>query len=762
MSMPIHRLVLAGCSPTPLASYLKALGVLRIVGEQADPEARGAWVDERFVLFSRLDREALIEFFLQRWAPSPFVSPWNKGSGLARKDPKGVDPLATSTAPRFHAVREGIQQARRLVEPFSRAVEDERQIKNEAKRIKDKTAREALREDPEYKRRLAEAARRCKSLKDQMQTECQREWRGPALRWLRAAVVIQADGRATFPALLGTGGNDGKLDFTNNAMQRLGDLFDLASVDGAPMPGAEQALDAALFGSTQRALNPGAIGQFSPADAGGPNASSGALADSLLNPWDLPLLLEGTLLFSAGASRRLGAAASERTVAPFSARAGSTGYASAAQVDESDRGEQWMPLWTRPWTAAELAALLIEGRCQVGDAPGESALDVARAISRLGVARGVQSFERFAYMERNGKANYAVPIGRWPVTASPTASLLDDLDRGGWWRQIQRAARDTNAPKSLSRCERDLADATLEALREPAEPLRWQEVLIALARLEAQLVESGAFTAKRRLRPIPHLSAGWVPAADDGHPELRLALALAAASDEPGTGRRQDPVRAHWLPLDAHGRFVATDKALARDVRIVMNGRDAELDLILLVQRRILEAESSARRRLPIAAPPPLCARIGDLMALIQGRVDLERTLWLARALAAVHKGAGLGWSESTSTPAAHIDPAWAALRLCHLSGEPRLDRDLAIPVDPAIVRLLATGQSGRAYSLVLQRLSSVGIHPPLRAVMLDPVLARRFAASLAFPISPPLARQLARRLFPDRAPAAQEHTDAP
>lgn len=761
MRAPVHRLVLSGCSPTPLASYLKALGVLRIVGEQADPEARGAWEDERFVLLSALDHDALIDFFLWRWAPSPFVSPWNKGSGLARVDPKGVDPLAASTAPRFQAVRDGIQQARRLVEAFSRAVEEEKRIKDEANRIKDKATREALREDPTYKQRLAEAARRCKRLKDQMQTECQREWRGPALRWLRAAVVIQADGSAVFPSLLGTGGNDGKLDFTNNAMQRLGDLFDLASVDGAPQPGAEPALEAALFGSIRRAMARGAIGQFSPADAGGPNASAGALADSLLNPWDLPLLLEGALLFSAGASRRLGAAASERTVAPFSARAGSTGYASAAQVDESARGEQWMPLWTRPWTAGELSSLLIEGRCQLGDAPGESALDVARAISRLGVARGIQSFERFAYMERNGKTNYAVPIGRWPVTATPTASLLDDLDQGGWWGQVQRAARDKNAPKSLGRWERDLADATLEALRHPAEPLQWQEVLIALARLEAQLVESGAFTAQRRLRPIPRLSAGWVRAADDGHPELRLALALAAAADEPGFGRRRDPVRSHWLPLDAHGRFQATDKALARDVRVVMDGRDAELDLIRLVQRRILEAERSARRRLPIAALPHLCARAEDLMALIQGRVDLERTLWLARALAAVDMGSVSGWPESRSARIDHLDPAWAALRLCHLSGEPRLDEDLAIPVDPAVTRLLASGQASRAFALVLQRLGSAGIHPPLRAVVLDPLLARRFAASLAFPISPTLARQIARRLYPDRAPSAQELRDA-
>lgn len=39
--MRLHRL--DGCAPTPLAHYLKALGVLRLVAEQLDPQARGWW-----------------------------------------------------------------------------------------------------------------------------------------------------------------------------------------------------------------------------------------------------------------------------------------------------------------------------------------------------------------------------------------------------------------------------------------------------------------------------------------------------------------------------------------------------------------------------------------------------------------------------------------------------------------------------------------------------------------------------------------------
>jgi hypothetical protein len=45
-------LTLAGCTPEPLMSYLKALGVFRLVAEQADSVARGMWKGDRFVLES--------------------------------------------------------------------------------------------------------------------------------------------------------------------------------------------------------------------------------------------------------------------------------------------------------------------------------------------------------------------------------------------------------------------------------------------------------------------------------------------------------------------------------------------------------------------------------------------------------------------------------------------------------------------------------------------------------------------------------------
>jgi CRISPR-associated protein Csx17 len=729
--MSLHVHALGGCTPRPLASYLKALAVLRLVAEQADPNARGLWRDDTFHLVTTLDEQALVDFFLRRWEPTALVSPWNKGSGFFSAADKGLTPLRTSTAPRFAPLRAGIEAAASLLTEMDAAVAAEKAIKAESNAVKDAAAREALRKDPVYKQRLARAARECKRLKDELQPECQRRWRGGALRWLRAAVVLHSDGKPEFPALLGTGGNDGKLDFTNNAYQRLGDLFALDAVDGGPRPGAEEALRSSLWGDPALGRQKGGIGQFSPAASGGANATSGPLAESLLNPWDLPLLLEGSVLFSASSTRRLAGRGPAQAAAPFAVRGNASGYGSASATEDGagTRGEQWMPLWDRPWTLSELASVLAEGRCQVGTRTGETATDVARAVARLGVARGVSSFERYGYLTRNGKSNYAIPLGRWAVHPEPRGQLLDDLDRGDWWGRVRRAARDDHAPASFVRAERALADAALAALSHGEQPSRWIAVLLALDDLEQQMVRSGAFTVKARLSPIPALSRGWVAAADDNAPELRLALSLAGAGRG---GRSPDPVRAHWLPLDRKtGRFHTRERGLAQDPRVVCAGRSAEEDLVALVGRRLIEASDA--RTLPLQALPGTSAALSDLGALLAGGVDLERTMGLARALAALEGPGELQRPRAGGGEA--LDPSYLALRLTHLPF-PLRGGELHIPVDPSPLRLLAAGEATRAFEVVRRRLRAVGIDVPFRAVTLEPARARRFAASLAFPLS--------------------------
>lgn len=752
----MHILALQGCRPRPLSSYLKALAVLRLVAEQKDPSARGFWKDDCFHLVTALNERELEHFFLHEWRPTAIVSPWNKGSGFFNgSNDKGLGPVVRSVAPRFVPLRHGVGEAAALVEEMKEAVLEEKRIKGESNVLKTEDARATLRADPTYKQRLASAARACKKLKDELQPECQRRWRGGALGWLRAAMVLQPGEKPSFPGLLGTGGNDGKLDFTNNSLQRLGDLFDLGSPLGDPREGSAALLRAAFWGEPSLGRVKGGIGQFSPGDSGGANATAGPLSDSQLNPWDLPLLLEGSLLFSAASTRRLAGRASAQAAAPFAVRGQSAGYGSASRYEDeaTSRGEQWMPLWSQPCTLDELKSLLAEGRCQVGARTSESAMDVARSIARLGVARGLSSFERYGYLTRNGKSNYAVPLGTWEVKSEPRGLLLDDLEHGDWWGRVRRAARDAHAPASFVRLEQLLGSRVMEALAGGGHPGKWQGVLSALAQLEHQMVLSGSFTVKARLGPIPPLSSGWVEASDDGRAESRLALVLANAG-RLEHGRWVDPVRCHWLPLDPRqgGRFHVREKSLAADPRVVCGGRAAQEDLIKLVQRRLVEG----KRTVPLLGRD-VTASPGDLAALVDGAVDVTRTFWLARALSALVP-APPGRARQRGGPAGELDldPVQLAFRLAHAPFEVELQgRLVRIPVDPSAFRLLAAGEATRAFEIVSRRLRAAGLDVPYRAASLEPLQAARLAASLAFPISPQTAALFARQLV---HPTQKEH----
>ncbi|MBZ4686064.1 MAG: transcriptional regulator-like protein [Desulfomicrobiaceae bacterium] len=75
-----NKIRLPGCRPEPLMSYLKALGVFRLVAEQADPAARAAWEGDTFVLHTSLGEAELLAFFLsvelaQRYMGTDFQEP---------------------------------------------------------------------------------------------------------------------------------------------------------------------------------------------------------------------------------------------------------------------------------------------------------------------------------------------------------------------------------------------------------------------------------------------------------------------------------------------------------------------------------------------------------------------------------------------------------------------------------------------------------------------------------------------------------------
>jgi CRISPR-associated protein Csx17 len=795
--------VLKGCSPAPLANYLKALGILRlIVEQQADIDARGWWQNEHFCLLSKLSRSEIESFFLVKYGPTPLLSPWNKGCGFFKADDPGLAPLENSHASRFEQFRRGIIESRRLLDEVAVADSVIRAIKartktNKAfqsdqqrellansatfrsivdqlrtqalsldlsqdkreefttdiatieslitKAIRPSTKVEAdrLKASSGYKRLLAAADRRFKSLKATLIPDCRHAWRGPHAEWLSAAVVLDDEGGPKWPSLLGTGGNDGNLDFTNNFMQRLGELFDVDSADGHPLVGAEELLANSLWSEPTNKLTVTSVGQFQPGAAGGANSTTAPIGDSLVNAWDFVLMMEGSLLFSSRATKYLDPDEFSRASAPFAVRSHAAGFASPGS-EKAQRGEQWMPFWSRPATIADIAALFGEARVQLDRNTATRPVDVARAISRLGIARGIDAFTRYGYLERNGQSTLAVPLGRINVREHPRAHLIDDL--AGWMGRLQRRAMDKHAPTRLVQAERRLANAVFAALTHDYTPDQWQAILQAAVAIESIQATGTAIDAG----PIPPLRPEWASAMGNT-PEVRLALSLgSAAATYSRIGRPIDPIRHHWIPLEpgAH-RFKINEKRLAKDPRVVMAGRDPLVDFAAIVDRRFVEAGMNGQRRLPIVAAKGCGARMGDLAALLFGAIDLGKVFDLARAFMAIKWNQWLpGNCPHAPRSSEQPEEAWLALRLACLPWRLTLTKD--IPAEIGIVRRLLAGDSAGAIAIALTRLRSAGIRPPLQGGVADISATRLWAAAIVFPINHRSALHAAVTLDPD------------
>jgi CRISPR-associated protein Csx17 len=383
--------------------------------------------------------------------------------------------------------------------------------------------------------------------------------------------------------------------------------------------------------------------------------------------------------------------------------------------------------------ASEVRGLFAEGRLQSGAGRAHKALDAARAVARVGVARGVSEFVRFGYIERNGQANLAVPLGRWPVRLVPEARthLLDEIDP--WVETLRRASRSNTAPASVGRTLRVIEAAMLAVCRGSTAE-RWQRVLLALAEAEDLLTARPKATAEARLQPIPRLSPEWLAAADDDSPEVRIAQAVASQTGpfDRRTATLFGPVRAHCLPLDPMSgftRFAAGADGLLHDPRVVWTGRDLVSDLGQIALRRVIEHQRYGSDAFPLHGRA--FAHLDDIALFLDGALDETRIAGLARAFMAVDwptapRPSAPPWPRRPSAIHAVFRLAYAPERVFEY--EPRCD--------PAPIRLLLAGRLDAAADAALGRLGTRGVRSKIKHAVGSPALAARLAASLAIPVA--------------------------
>ncbi|HRB14443.1 MAG TPA: type I-U CRISPR-associated protein Csx17 [Nitrospira sp.] len=680
-------LQLAGCRPEPLAHYLKALGILRLVSEQADPEVRGWWVDDEFRLRTKLSREKLEKFFLEDYRPTPVVAPWNGGSGFYPNDRKdAIEAIFSTRAGRFLDYQATVKQSKEIIQLLA---------------LKDKP-------DVDAKPRLLRA--------------CRGRFSEKSLAWVDAAYVL-TDEEAKFPPLLGTGGNDGRLEFTNNFMQRLMELFD--PLTGHPEVLSKTWLSSALWSEPVTGLlTDRPIGQFFPGAAGGANATVGFSSRSLINPWDFVLMIEGAVLFGSAATRRLQGSGGSEVGYPFVTRAAGVGYPSASGSDETPRGEMWMPIWTAPVRISEVAALFSEGKAQVGRRTAKTGVDFSQAIAALGTDRGVQSFCRYGFQVRNGLAYFATPLSRWRVVSRPEANLLFEFDH--WLVRFRREATGNTSPARMGQVLRAIERAIMEYCQ-TGHPSRMANLLIALGAAEEALARSPQFRGKHFLKPLPLLSPKWLDAANDSSVEFRLAASLASV----GLRENMEPVRveaawAGWLDTDTPPRIVWGHGSLTDN-------------LIAVLFRRCMDAQREQRKGLPLAGR--YTTSLNDIHEFIAGNVDERRLEGLLRGLTLINWRLVRESTQATDEHESLLPGLYALLKLTHL---PNPFRGNSIPYMPAILVRAAAGDASQASRQAIRRLRGCGFIPAVEAISEPANVTRRIAGAVLFPISKPQEASLA------------------
>lgn len=446
----MHIHACPGLGTHPLAHYLAALGLAKAIGEQADPQVSFGWSGDTFTV--RTTVPDLVDFLVTSYRPTPVVSPWNGGSGFGDKDKSQrdmVDQLLASTTERLADYRATIEIAHGvLMAPGAGSWDKARLVQ-------------------ELRNRLPDSA----------------------LPWLDAAVVLTSDG-AVFPPLIGTGGNDGRLDFSSNFHQRL--VAVLPELGAKPATSRAWAAEV-LSGAGDAALVAAAVGQYDPLAAGGPGSSVHGAADSLVNPWRFVLMIEGLTWFASAPARRLGESRG-RAAMPFTVYSSPDGPIPGAAAEEA-RGELWAPVF-RSVTLPHLRQIMSEARASWLGRTAQTVPAMYGAVHTYGVDRGIDAFERYGFLRRNGLAFVAARLDRVEVRRAPGASLAQQPQQRA--TTFERASGQATAQGA-----RRFQSALVDYVRDPSPP-RLLTLLARQTRLE--LAATRAEVNRTELHRPAHLA----------------------------------------------------------------------------------------------------------------------------------------------------------------------------------------------------------------------------------------------------------------
>jgi CRISPR-associated protein Csx17 len=728
----MNEVVLGGCTATPLASYLKALGVLRLLSAKY-PETRGGWRGDHFVLTTPLDREGIERFFLQEYAPTPIISPWSGRAGFLEGDDgqdskrKGaviLGRIGDAKGTRFDQYRQVVAAIRNV--PVIQQLD---QVRTERKLLE--ARKKAKKLDQAGADRLSEIKRQEVELKNALLRSLRNELDDSALPWIDACFALFGDDRSPGP-LLGSGGNEGSMDFSINHVGYLLELIDETTDE--PSPISARLLGSSLFVDTIPRESSSNIGFLDTLATGGANMSAGYEGGATGNIWDSVLALEGAILFASLTTKRLESTSSGRPTFPFAVAPSFAGSGSLAPK-ESARPELWLPVWNGMTTIAEVSCLLAEGRVTKGRRDARNGTDMLQVVASLGADRGISAFNRFGFYERRGLGYYvATHLGRFDLPEVAVDSwAISDLNQHKWLDAFRSFASGDNTPARFSVLRKRLEDALFALASKTPRKSEAQSLLILLGEIQSALSVSGK--AREAVQPIPRLSERWIIAADDETPAFRIAKALAGLH---GADDMPLPIRAQIFPVERRlAKWITAESGERHRICDGLGGHLANV-LPTLLARRLWLAEQFGMDGKPLESPAG--AMLDDLAAFLRDDSMDARiaTLLPGLALCAIPQDIDRNGGEAA------LPAAFALMKLTMTPGRTlhALDvlatgQNLPVPAG-MLAQLVAGNHSNRAIAAAWRRLRASGLPPRFTSDAL-PTLAgidpKRAAAALLIPL---------------------------
>ena len=690
----INKYKLYGCKTAPASSYLKSIGLIKLLSK-IDPTITAFWENDYFVIQTGRTQEKIYDYFLNEYEPTPVISPWSYNK--YEKTKESLKSLLKSNK-RFKTYEEIINQIEKSI------------FKKFKETIGQRAEKKSIDKNKTYLLKL------CRNMMPE-----------EYIPWLDVVYVLGTE-KPSYAPLLGSGANDGNFDIAENFVKCLKLVLSASTIQKS-----KKWLESALFGGLPIELcSINTIGH-NPDGSGGPNSGLGFEGKAMSNPWDYIIMIEGAMLFAGNVSKRL-FGIQKKAVFPFTVAPSNVGYATASAYDTGEgseppsRGEMWFPIWSRPTTYREIEYVFKEGRMQIGGRHAKTGTEAARAVITLGTERGIDKFERYGILKRKGKLYLFVNYGTLHTEYAPMANLLDELDK--WHFSITKTNKQS---ASLKRILRRYDDAIIKfcTTRDKRHML---DILSMVGMLERHISMLEGFKA------LPSMdkesSCRWLDECYDGSAEFRLAASVASILPSSGVeGVRTNlecakVERGNWK----HQKHLPSFVWKEGDILIRNMSR--------ILQRRGIDGQKKSLRVLPIEGAIP--ARTGDIVKFLDGILDMKKIdgLILPLSCMTMYRGMNYPWKQHRFEGDDDVDMIPEAYMVMKLVCPP--SEEDSIPYDMSMLQMLNSERIDAAYAKAVYMLQAHG-YTPLSynqrtkispSTTVSKIVKKHLMAALLFPIS--------------------------